>query len=280
MRIRRHTVRGLVTSLSVLSLMTVGLAGCGGSLEFQGQNPLVVAGDPPALPPPAPPPAPPPPPEPPKPPPRVEVTDNAIVIHEKIQFEYNKATIKEVSFGLLDEIGDVIKKNAQIKKIRIEGHASSEGNTAHNKTLSDDRAKAVMKYLVGHGISQDMLIAKGYGSEKPIADNATDDGKEKNRRVEFNIIEQDVTKKKIEVDSTGQQKVLEEQKETRKAADADADEGTKPAAAKDKGAKDKAAKPEAAKDKTLKPEAAKDKATKPEADKAAKDKAAKPAPKP
>jgi OOP family OmpA-OmpF porin len=185
----------------------------------------------------------------------VEVLDNKIEIHEKIQFEYNKATIKEVSYGLLNEIVDVIKKAPHIKKIRIEGHASSEGDKGHNKKLSDERAKAVMKYLVDHGIPQEELVAKGYGSEKPIADNATEEGKEKNRRVEFNIIEQDVTKKKVEVDAaTGKQKVLEEQKQTLKDADAEAEEAAK--ASKDKSVKDKTG---AAKEKTLKPEAGKDK---------------------
>ncbi len=211
---------------------------------FQGQNAIAVAGDPP--PPPPPPAPPPPPPEPPKPPPRVEVLDNKIEIREKIQFEYNKATIKEVSYGLLNEIVDVIKKNPHIKKIRIEGHASSEGDKTHNKKLSDERAKSVMKYLVDHGIPQEELIAKGYGSEKPIADNATEEGKEKNRRVEFNIVEQDVTQKKVEVDSTGQQKVLEEQKQTLKAPDAE--EGLpaeKPKSDKGKTEATKTMKPEA-----------------------------------
>ncbi len=270
MRIRRHTVRGFVTRLSVLSLLAVGFVGCGGPVAFQGQGAFAVAGDPPP-PPPPPAPPPPPPPEPPKPPPRVEVTDNAFVIHEKIQFEYNKATIKEVSFSLLNELVDAIKKATHVKKIRIEGHASSEGSAAYNKKLSEERAKAVMKYFVDHGVPQEELVAKGYGSEKPIADNATEEGKEKNRRVEFNIIEQDVTKKKVEVDSSGKQKVLEEKKELRKAAE-EPDESAKPAAGKDKADKDKA-KPakektdqdKAAKDKSekAKPEPPKDKATKP-----------------
>ncbi len=150
-------------------------------------------------------------------PPRVEVRDNKIEIHEKIQFDYDKAIIKEASFGLMDEIADVIKKNPQIKRIRIEGHASSEGNAAHNKTLSDDRAKSVLKYLTDHGIPTAELTSQGFGSEKPIADNATEDGREKNRRVEFTILEEDVTQKKVEIDpKTGQEKVVEEKHETMK----------------------------------------------------------------
>ncbi|HEY0466434.1 MAG TPA: OmpA family protein, partial [Polyangiaceae bacterium] len=143
--------------------------------------------------------------------PRVELRDNKIEIHEKIQFEVNKATILEASFSLLNEIGDVIKKATHAKKIAIEGHASAEGDKNLNLKLSDARAKAVMKYLVDHGIEKERLTAKGYGSSKPIADNETEEGREKNRRVEFNIIEQDVTSKKIEIDpKTGKEKVLEE----------------------------------------------------------------------
>ena len=80
------------------------------------------------------------------------------------------------------EIVDVIKKNPHIKKISIEGHASSEGDAAFNKKLSGDRAKSVMTYLVDKGIPKESLQSKGFGSEKPIASNDTEDGKEKNRR--------------------------------------------------------------------------------------------------
>jgi OOP family OmpA-OmpF porin len=178
-------------------------SGCGGVTEFRGTATQSIVG---TLPPP-----PPPPPKVEAPPPRVEVRDNKIEIHEKIQFDHNKATIKPESHGLLDEVVEVIKKNPHIKKISIDGHASAEGNAAANKKLSDDRAKSVMAYLVGKGIAAAQLSAHGWGSEKPIADNGTEEGREKNRRVEFNIVEQDVTKRKVELDPvTGKEnKVLE-----------------------------------------------------------------------
>jgi OOP family OmpA-OmpF porin len=158
-----------------------------------------------------------------KAPPRVEVRDNKIEIHEKIQFDFDKATIKPASFDLMNEIASVIAKNPQIKRLRIEGHASSEGNAGHNKTLSDERARSVMKYLNDHGIAPGELVAVGYGADRPIADNATEDGRENNRRVEFLIVEQDVTHKKVEVDAkTGAEKVIEENHETVKAPDLDA----------------------------------------------------------
>jgi len=120
---------------------------------------------------------------------RVQLKNHKIEIDEKIQFDQNAATIKEVSHPLLNDIVDVIKKNPQITRVDIEGHASAEGNEQANVKLSDDRAKSVMAYLVGKGISDKILTAKGFGSSKPIADNATEDGREKNRRVEFNVTE-------------------------------------------------------------------------------------------
>jgi OOP family OmpA-OmpF porin len=190
-------------------------AGCGGVTQFQGAQAFAVAGTPPPPPPPAPPP---PPKEEPKPPPRVELRDNKIDFKEKIQFEVNKATIKEASFSLLHDIAEVIKKNPQVKKLSIEGHASADGDAKANKKLSDDRAKAVMDYLVKkESIPAAALAAKGWGEEKPIADNNTPEGKEANRRVEFLVVEQDVTQKKVEIDpKTGKEKVVDEKKDTLK----------------------------------------------------------------
>ena len=192
-------------------IASLGLWGCSNPVVFQGQSTLPVMGTPPVHVVEA------------KPPPRVEVRDNKIEIHEKIQFDFDKATIKPASFDLMNEIAQVIAKNPQIKRLRIEGHASSEGNPAHNRTLSDERAQAVMKYLSDHGSAAKELVAAGYGADRPIADNATEDGREKNRRVEFVIVEQDVTHKKVEVDArTGAEKVIEENHEIIKAPDVDA----------------------------------------------------------
>ncbi len=187
-------------------LLICALASCGKPVVFEGQSTLPVNGTPPAAVKEA------------AVPPRVEVRDNKIEIHDKIQFDWDKAVIKDASFSLMNEIADVIKKNPQIKRIRIEGHASIDGSPSHNKTLSDERAKSVMKYLVDHGITAAELSAQGFGSDKPIADNSTPEGREQNRRVEFVITEQDITKKKVEIDpKTGAEKVVEENHEVMKA---------------------------------------------------------------
>lgn len=209
--------------LAVASML-VALAGCGGVTAFQG-GPIAIAGNPPA---PPPPPPPPPPKEEPKPPPRVELKDNKIEFKEKIQFEVNKAIIKEASFGLLKDIAKVIKDNPHVKKISIEGHASAEGNAAANKKLSDDRAKSVMDHLVKtEAVDPKRLTAKGWGSEKGIASNDNEEGREKNRRVEFLVVEQDVTQKKVEIDpATGKERIVEEKKETMTHPDHAATPGT------------------------------------------------------
>lgn len=181
-------------------LASVALAGCAPRV-FADTSGLAIVGT-------APPPveAEPPPPEPQK---RVEVRENKIVINEKIQFLVNSDKILDVSHSLLDEVAKVIKDHPQIKKIEIEGHASAEGTDAKNQKLSDRRAKAVMKYLTSKGgIDKGILSAKGYGETRPIADNETEDGREKNRRVEFTITDQEVTQTKVEVDDKGNEKVV------------------------------------------------------------------------
>ena len=170
--IRSHTQVRMTGAMSCLLLLA---AGCGGSVAFQGQKAFAVTGN--SAPAPATVDAP--------VRAKVAVSGNKITIDEKVQFAHDKATILEASFGLLNEVVKVIKDNTQIKKILVEGHASSEGDKNHNLKLSDERAHSVMDYLVAHGVPKDHLSAKGFGSSEPIADNNTEDGREKNRRVEF-----------------------------------------------------------------------------------------------
>jgi len=124
----------------------------------------------------------------PPPPKKAKIVEERIEITEKVQFAYNKAEILAASDDLLNDVATVMKQHPEVKKIRIEGHASSEGNDKYNKDLSDRRAKAVMEFLVDAGVDPERMEAIGYGEERPIADNETEEGREKNRRVEFNII--------------------------------------------------------------------------------------------
>jgi outer membrane protein OmpA-like peptidoglycan-associated protein len=126
---------------------------------------------------------------------RVFVAEKAIQITETVEFDTGKATIKPASFGLLDDIVRTLQKFPGIKKIQVEGHTDNAGDDAKNLKLSQERAAAVVKYLTDHGIDANRLVAKGFGETDPIADNATKDGQAKNRRVEFEILEQDMSQK-------------------------------------------------------------------------------------
>jgi outer membrane protein OmpA-like peptidoglycan-associated protein len=118
---------------------------------------------------------------------RVIVTATTLELAEKIFFDTNKATIKQESHGILDEAAQVLVAHPEVKKVRIEGHTDSTGSAEVNTALSEARAKAVREYLVGKGVAADRLTAKGYGPSRPIADNKTKEGREKNRRVDFMI---------------------------------------------------------------------------------------------
>ena len=122
---------------------------------------------------------------------RVVVTKEAIKINDVIYFDTGKATIQERSFDLLNELARVIAEHPELKKIRIEGHTDSVGNDLSNLKLSQARAESVKAYLSQHGIDGSRLDAAGFGEMRPIATNDTEDGRAKNRRVEFIIVDRD-----------------------------------------------------------------------------------------
>jgi len=115
----------------------------------------------------------------------VEITDTHIRINQTIHFAYNKAKILPDSFPILATVAQVLKDNAMIT-LSIEGHTDSRGNDKYNKKLSTKRAKAVMDHLakVG-GVEKSRLTSQGWGEEKPVDTNLTDEGRAANRRVEF-----------------------------------------------------------------------------------------------
>lgn len=118
---------------------------------------------------------------------RVQVSADKITITEKIYFATGSGRIRDRSFGVLDEIAVALKNNPQIQALRIEGHTDSRGSESANQQLSQKRAEAVKTYLEGRGISTQRLTAKGFGENRPIAENATESGRAQNRRVEFHI---------------------------------------------------------------------------------------------
>lgn len=101
-----------------------------------------------------------------------------------ITFDVGKATIKPESMGEINRIVQLMTENPDLK-FSVEGHTDSTGNPASNQTLSEQRSQAIVAKLVELGIARDRLTAVGKGQNSPIADNNTDEGRAKNRRVEF-----------------------------------------------------------------------------------------------
>lgn len=104
-----------------------------------------------------------------------------------IFFESGKAVLKKESFPELDRVYDFLKQNEAIK-VEIAGHTDNVGNATINQALSKARAEAVATYVIKKGIAKERLQAKGYGMTKPLASNATKEGKAQNRRVEFMVL--------------------------------------------------------------------------------------------
>ncbi len=112
-----------------------------------------------------------------------------VIALKNIEFETNKAVIKKNSYPILLKVVSILEEYPSIS-IDIEGHTDSRGNAQHNLELSKKRANAVMDFLTKNGISANRLKTKGFGITKPIADNKTAEGRQKNRRVEFKIIKE------------------------------------------------------------------------------------------
>lgn len=101
-----------------------------------------------------------------------------------INFDTGKATIKPESQGTVDEVAKALKSAPDLK-LEVGGHTDNVGQAAANQALSEARAKAVQAALVAQGIAAARLSARGYGDTKPIADNRSEEGRAKNRRVEL-----------------------------------------------------------------------------------------------
>lgn len=119
---------------------------------------------------------------------KIVVTKTRIELKQKVYFATNKATILSKSFDLLDEVADALSKAVSLS-VRIEGHTDSHGSARYNKRLSGMRADSVKAYMVKAGVEASRLLATGMGEETPIDTNDNSDGRARNRRVEFHIIQ-------------------------------------------------------------------------------------------
>ncbi len=109
------------------------------------------------------------------------------IILKNIFFDFDKSTLRPESQTELDRLVKLLNENPTIK-IELSGHTDSKGSDEYNLKLSQNRAQAVVDYLTQHGIDKGRLTAMGYGETKPIATNDTDEGRQLNRRTEFEIL--------------------------------------------------------------------------------------------
>lgn len=101
-----------------------------------------------------------------------------------VLFDFDKSTLQPASDPVLQGVAGMLSKDPTLK-VEVQGHTDNVGAVAYNQTLSEARARAVMDWLTEHGIPAARLTAKGYGKTEPVADNGSDEGRAKNRRVEI-----------------------------------------------------------------------------------------------
>ena len=116
------------------------------------------------------------------------VKGNKIIL-AAVEFDFASAKLRETSFIALDKIAAYIIQNPTMK-VEISGHTDNKGSKEINQKLSEDRAKAVVDYLLSKDVPKDQLMYQGYAFEKPIDTNETEEGRQRNRRVEFTILDQ------------------------------------------------------------------------------------------
>lgn len=114
-----------------------------------------------------------------------------IRIREQVKFKTNSAQIQpgKDSLAVLDAILEVLKTHPEIKRVRVEGHTDNRGDAKKNFKLSQDRAAAVVAWLVEHGVEKGRLTSLGFGMDRPLDANDTEEGRQNNRRVELHIEE-------------------------------------------------------------------------------------------
>lgn len=120
--------------------------------------------------------------------PLVQLESRRLSLNDSIHFDTDRDVIKPESFKILDQVARLTLEHPELERIRVEGHTDDQGSAAYNKELSQRRAAAVVRYLVGKGVATARLVPAGFGLEQPVASNATALGRAKNRRVVFTIL--------------------------------------------------------------------------------------------
>src|SRR3984885_16127740 len=172
-------------STAILAALLVAAAsastGCAGHAE------VAVAPPPPAPPPPPPPPAPEPPADAPEPPPAFHGAQ--LDLPGEVEFDVGSAKIQETerTHHMLHRVVRLLQKYPNITEVRVEGHTDSDGDAQANKVLSQQRASAVVAWLVAKGVDPARVHPVGCGATDPLAPNSSPENKAKNRRTEFDV---------------------------------------------------------------------------------------------
>ena len=119
----------------------------------------------------------------------VDVTDVAVLVRERVHFQFDSATLRPESTPVIDQVAATLLGHPEIGRVEVQGHTDATGGAAYNLDLSQRRAEAVVAALVARGVAPERLVARGYGFTRPIADDATEEGRARNRRVEFQVLE-------------------------------------------------------------------------------------------
>ncbi|HMI93411.1 MAG TPA: OmpA family protein, partial [Polyangiales bacterium] len=142
--------------------------------------------------------------------PKARVEQGQIKIIERIEFKTNSATILPESSPTLEAVRAILNEHPEIIALAIEGHTDHVGKPEYNQKLSERRAASVKSWLVNHGIAGRRLSSQGFGMSKPLDDNDSEPGRERNRRVEFHI--QGPATSPAPVAPSGGERVISEEK--------------------------------------------------------------------
>jgi outer membrane protein OmpA-like peptidoglycan-associated protein len=115
----------------------------------------------------------------------VAIQKDRIEIKDTVHFDFANATIQSRSYPLLDQVARILTEHPEILSVTIEGHTDERGSAEYNRDLSQRRAEAVRDYLAQKGVARERMQAQGFGEDRPVQSNGTDEGRAANRRVEF-----------------------------------------------------------------------------------------------
>jgi outer membrane protein OmpA-like peptidoglycan-associated protein len=118
----------------------------------------------------------------------VVIKQKEIALRRQVSFATGSDEILPNSEPIMLEVADALLRNPNLELVEIQGHTDNSGDRELNKRLSQQRAEAVQRWLVQHGVESTRLMAKGYGPTRPIAPNITQHNRARNRRVQFRIV--------------------------------------------------------------------------------------------